>query len=89
MFTIARNAKKIFESSETHEKRAFLNFILQNPVVNGKKLEFTTKKPWNLVLELASTPTWLPTRVQNLDLSNVVRVFEMLIRWDRDAGRSV
>jgi len=59
VFTIARNAKKIFDSSETHEKRAFLNFILQNPVVNGKNLEFTTKKPWNLVLELASTPTWL------------------------------
>jgi hypothetical protein len=60
VLNIARNAKTIFESSEPHEKRAFLNFFIQNPTVNGKELCFTMKKPWDLVLELASTPAWLP-----------------------------
>lgn len=59
VLSVARRAKSIFESSEPHEKRAFLNYLLQNPTVNGKNLEFTMRSPFNLVLELASSPTWL------------------------------
>lgn len=61
MFSVARRAKTIFESSELHEKRAFLNYLLQNPTVNAEKLEFTMRSPFNLVLELASSPNWLST----------------------------
>ena len=46
-------------SSEVTEKRAFLNSILQNPTVNGKKLCFSIASPFNLVLELADSPNWL------------------------------
>jgi hypothetical protein len=48
--------KDIFESSEPMEKRAFLNFLLQNPTVSGKKLEFTLRKPFNYIHELALNP---------------------------------
>ena len=51
---------EIFESSEVAEKRAILNFVLQNPVVNDKKLEFTLRKPFDLVLQLADNPIELP-----------------------------
>jgi len=52
--SVARRAKEIFEkSSDTVGKRAFLNYLLQNPTINGKKLEFTIASPFNLVLELA------------------------------------
>jgi site-specific DNA recombinase len=57
--SVARRAKAIFESSEDQEKRAFLNYLLQNPTVNGKKLDFTLASPFNLVLELATSPNWL------------------------------
>jgi len=60
VLNVARRAKEIFESSETHEKRAFLGYLLQNPKVTGKKLEFDLKPPFNLVLELASCTNWLP-----------------------------
>jgi len=30
----------------------------------------------------------LPRSVMELDLSNLVRVFELLLKWDLDAGRS-
>ena len=60
VLSVARRAKTIFESSEPHEKRAFLNYLLQNPTVNAKKLAFTMRSPFNLVLELASSPNWLP-----------------------------
>ncbi len=59
VLSVARRAKAIFESSEAHEKRAFLNYLLQNPTVKGKNLEFTMRSPFNLVLELASSPNWL------------------------------
>lgn len=58
IFSLARRAKSIFESSEPNEKRAFLNYLLQNPTVNGKNLEYTLRSPYNLVLEMASRPSW-------------------------------
>lgn len=60
VISVARRAKTIFDnSSEPARKRAFLNYILQNPTVDGKKLEFTIASPFNLVLELADNPNWL------------------------------
>ncbi len=54
--SLARRAKTIFEnSSDIAGKRAFLSYILQNPVVNEKKLYFSIASPFNLVLQLAST----------------------------------
>ena len=61
VLSVARRAKTIFDnSSEPARKRQFLNYILQNPIVNEKKLYFTIASPFNLVLELASNPNWLP-----------------------------
>jgi len=60
VFSVARRAKAIFEnSSDIAGKRQFLSFILQNPIVNDKKLSFTIASPFNLVLELAESPNWL------------------------------
>jgi len=59
VISLARRAKTIFESSETTEKRAFLNYLIQNPVVNEKKLYFAIASPFNLVLELAINPVGL------------------------------
>lgn len=61
VFSVARRAKTIFEnSSDIAGKRQFLSFLLQNPIVNEKKLSFTIASPFNLVLELAESPNWLP-----------------------------
>ena len=60
VISVARRAKTIFDqSSDPAKKRAFLNYLLQNPTVNGKKLEFSIASPFNLVLELASRPNLL------------------------------
>lgn len=60
VLSVARRAKTIFEnSSDIAGKRAFLNYILQNPTVKGKKLYFSIASPFNLVLELADSPNWL------------------------------
>lgn len=56
VINLSRKIGDIFESSELMEKRAILGFILQNPKVSGKKLEFTMRKPFDTVLELATCP---------------------------------
>ena len=53
VLSVARRAREIFDSSEIHEKRAFVNYLVQNPTVEGKELTFTLKKPFDLVLNLA------------------------------------
>ena len=59
VFSLARRAKEIFNSSETHEKRAILIYLLQNSTLNGKTPVFTMRSPYNLILGLASSPDWL------------------------------
>ena len=55
VISVARRARSIFEqSSDVAGKRAFLNYLLQNPVVSGKELTFSLKSPFNLVLDLAT-----------------------------------
>ena len=67
VISVARRAKNIFEnSSDVAGKRAFLNYILQNPTVNEKKLYFSIASPFNLVLELADNPNWLRGQGSNL-----------------------
>ena len=59
--------ESIFDSSEISEKRAILNFILQNQTVNEKTLGFTLRSPFNLVLQLTDNPTWLRGLDSNQD----------------------
>ena len=63
----------MFESSEVAEKRQILKLLLQNPVVKEKKLVFSIASPFNLVLELADSPNWLPTldAFRTLDWKNI------------------
>jgi hypothetical protein len=59
VLNLAKNALKLFESSEVQEKRALLNYLLQNSVVDGKKLMFDLRKPFDTILAVANQPTWL------------------------------
>jgi len=54
VFSLARRTKEIFESSEIHEKRQFLNYLLQNPTVEQKTLMFQLRSPFNLILDTSS-----------------------------------
>jgi site-specific DNA recombinase len=59
VFSLCRRAKAIFDSSEPNEKRAFINYLFQNPTVNEKTPCFAMRSPFNLVLELSSSPIGL------------------------------
>jgi len=66
VFKLSRRIGEIFDSSEIDEKRAILGFILQNPVVEGKKLDFTLRKPFDTVLAVAGCPNVLHRQDSNL-----------------------
>ena len=67
VLSVAKRAKTIFEGcSEPAQKRAFLNYLLQNPTVSEKKLVFSIASPFNLILQLADSPTWLRDQGSNL-----------------------
>ncbi len=63
VLNLAKNAFELFEdlgrSSEVLKQRAILNHLLQNCVVNGNKLEFSLRSPYNHILEFANQPTGL------------------------------
>jgi hypothetical protein len=45
------------------EKRALINFVLQNGTIDGEKLRYEAKFPFNLVLKYAPHSEWLPRQV--------------------------
>ncbi|OGX30853.1 MAG: hypothetical protein A2787_01430 [Omnitrophica WOR_2 bacterium RIFCSPHIGHO2_01_FULL_48_9] len=59
VLNLAKRALEIFESSEVAEKRALLNFLLQNSVVNRKKPMFALRSPFDTILTFANQPTGL------------------------------
>ncbi len=50
VLNLAKKAYEIFKSSEVNEKRQLLNFLLQNCKLQGKKLLFELKTPFDTVL---------------------------------------
>ena len=56
VLNLAKRALEIFESSETEEKRQFLNYLLQNCQLNGKKLEFSLRNPFDAIALAKSHP---------------------------------
>jgi hypothetical protein len=79
VLSMARRSNQIFEGAELHEKRQFINFLVQNPQLKERELVFELKKPMNTVLELArfssqkqkatsistDRPSWLGGRDSN------------------------
>ncbi len=59
VLNLAKRALEIFESSEPNEKRALLHYLLQNPEMNGKKLVFSLRSPFNHILTFSKQPIWL------------------------------
>jgi hypothetical protein len=59
VLNLASRALQILESSEVTEKRALLNFVLQNPVLSGRKLLFKLKSPFDVIAQYGKAQDWL------------------------------
>jgi DNA invertase Pin-like site-specific DNA recombinase len=64
VLNLAKGALDLFESfgksSKVDKQRDLLNFLLQNCVADGKKLEFSLRSPFNHILSFTKLPTGLP-----------------------------
>ena len=63
---LASRALETFEHLETEKKRQLIGFVLQNPRLNGRKLVFTLKKPFDSIAECALSQNWLRRQDSNL-----------------------
>ncbi len=59
VFNLAKDAMDLFESSEVDEKRAILNYILQNYTINEKTPCITMRSPFSELLLLKNQPIGL------------------------------
>lgn len=59
VFSLAKRAKELFNSSDVLEKRALLNYLLQNCTADGKNLVFTLRSPFNHILSFSKRPVGL------------------------------
>ena len=62
---LSQRALEIFESSEPNEKRQLLNYLLQNCRLDGKKLLFELRKPFDALEEYNKCSKWLRERDSN------------------------
>lgn len=60
-FELASKAYQIFQDSKTEEKREIINYIFSNLQLEGQKLGYTLRKPFDLMVNLGTCSDWLPT----------------------------
>ena len=57
---LGSRTSEIFLRSKPIEKRQLINFVLSNGTIDDRKLRYTVKFPFNLVLKHAPSSSWLP-----------------------------
>lgn len=65
LLDISTRAFELYESSKLEQKRQLLNFMFSNLKLDGKKLVFNLKKPFDVLVGLTKTQDWLRGRDSN------------------------
>lgn len=66
MIMLASKAAEIFDCSQTEEKRQLIGYVFSNLELKGSTLCYSLKKPFNLLVDLASCKEWLLEQDSNL-----------------------
>lgn len=66
LLDLSFRAYELFESAEIDEKRKIINLVFPNFYLNGAKLEYTIRKPFDLFIKTASYTTTLGRKDSNL-----------------------
>ena len=59
LLSVASHASELFKSSKVEQKRALLNLLLSNCELKNKKLVYSIRKPFNILMELNGCQSWL------------------------------
>ena len=60
IFALASKAHDLFKSSELEEKRRIITIMFPNLEMDAEKLVFKPREPFDMFLNLAHRPEWLP-----------------------------
>ncbi len=66
LITLAHEAKGLFASSKTEEKRTILNCVFSNLTLNGPTLCYTLRKPFDMMVDRADFAKWSEREDSNL-----------------------
>jgi site-specific DNA recombinase len=56
---VASRAAEIFDRSKIEQKRELVAFVFSNLRLSGKKLEFSLRSPFDLMVNRADHTSWL------------------------------
>ena len=59
LISVASRAADIFERSSIDEKRQLIAFVFSNLALRGKKLEFSLRSPFDLMVDRPDHASWL------------------------------
>ena len=59
IFELASKAHDLFKSSEIEEKRRIITILFPNLKMDGEKLVFTLRKPFDMLVKNKNHPDWL------------------------------
>ena len=59
LISVASRAADIFERSKIEQKRQLIAFVFSNLALKGKKLEFSLRSPFDLMVDRRSYASWL------------------------------
>ena len=59
LISVASRAADLLERSKTEQKRELLAFVFSNLHLRGKKLEFSLRSPFDLMVNRADHASWL------------------------------
>jgi hypothetical protein len=59
LISVASRASDIFERSKTEQKRELIVFVFSNLRLRGKKLEYSLRSPFDLMVDRADHTSWL------------------------------
>lgn len=64
LLDLSNRAAELFEVSEVQQKRQLLNFLLSNCKLEGEKLLFDLKQPFDALYNASKTQSWLPSSLE-------------------------
>jgi site-specific DNA recombinase len=56
---LASRAAELFERSKIEQKRELIAFVFSNLQLSGKKLDFSLRSPFDLMVNRADHSSWL------------------------------
>ena len=77
LISLASRAAEIFEGSKTERKRQLIAFVFSNLKLKGKKLEFSLRSPFDLMVNRRSYASWL-LKITRSRLSSPIRPLSLM-----------